>query len=220
MLLFTCMSHSRRILATRAPILALRNHTVSSTPPLISKSTTTTAEQHKPSVFGWLESDEDENFIYANLESRSTAKRPTPSQPIAKSRPVPPPLKDKPDFSLSSKDNLDASPATTETVNDSKPRGLSVFLDKSSPNYWRKRQDLPDWRRHSLAIKEKYDKWNPVKKVSREDMDKMRLLFQMVSLGFWTRVHHCVDVNRLQPLLISIFLWACENGFLTALKFF
>ncbi|RUS32190.1 Neugrin-domain-containing protein [Jimgerdemannia flammicorona] len=53
-------------------------------------------------------------------------------------------------------------------------------FDKSSPKYWRNNSDLPLWRRHRLAIKEMLgaETWNPTRKLSREKMENIRLLFR------------------------------------------
>ncbi|BAO41254.1 uncharacterized protein YNL213C [Kluyveromyces marxianus] len=43
---------------------------------------------------------------------------------------------------------------------------------------WRDDKNLPDWKRQKLALKEKLkgEKWNPSKKLSREQMESVRLL--------------------------------------------
>jgi hypothetical protein len=78
----------------------------------------------------------------------------------------------------------DSASGTTGTV----PGTRSNKYQKQSPNphlhmlYGQKQEEAPLWLKHKVAIQEKLkgERWNPVKKVTRQTMEEMRYLRKQV----------------------------------------
>lgn len=92
----------------------------------------------------------------------------------------------EPDLSESQKESTEKSetPKDSKTSKTSrKEKKLSVieFMNQSRlkiPSDWRKDTGMPEWKRQKFALAEKFKgkKWSPQKKLSREEMNSVRVL--------------------------------------------
>ncbi|CAH01009.1 mitochondrial ribosome assembly protein RRG9 [Kluyveromyces lactis] len=85
-------------------------------------------------------------------------------------------------LTLSENDKIDSSIKVAEIPKKGKAKRLINTVNRSKDNdghsTWRDNTALPDWKRQKFALKEKLngERWNPKKKLSREQMETVRLL--------------------------------------------
>lgn len=70
---------------------------------------------------------------------------------------------------------------TSKATNKSKKLSVIEFMNQSRvkiPNDWRKDAGMPEWKRQKYALREKFKgkNWSPQKKLSREEMNSVKIL--------------------------------------------